>query len=52
MHLVLNSLAVLAAAALAGADLALAALALHKLKPAPGRGTRIDARDAAAAARC
>jgi UDP-N-acetylmuramoyl-tripeptide--D-alanyl-D-alanine ligase len=40
-HLVLNSLAVLAAAVLAGADLALAALALAKLKPAPGRGTRV-----------
>ncbi len=41
-HLVLNSLAVLAAAALAGADLALAALALNSLKPATGRGTRIS----------
>ncbi len=41
LHLVLNSLAVLAAAALAGADLALAALALTKLRPAAGRGTRI-----------
>ncbi len=40
-HLVLNSLAVLASAALAGADLALAALALSELKPAAGRGTRI-----------
>ncbi len=40
-HLVLNSLAVLAAASLAGADLALAALALDKLKPAAGRGTRV-----------
>ncbi|HZP77273.1 MAG TPA: UDP-N-acetylmuramoylalanyl-D-glutamyl-2,6-diaminopimelate--D-alanyl-D-alanine ligase [Pseudolabrys sp.] len=39
-HLVLNSLAVLAAASLVGADLALAALALGKLKPAVGRGTR------------
>jgi UDP-N-acetylmuramoyl-tripeptide--D-alanyl-D-alanine ligase len=39
-HLVLNSLAVLAAAALVGADLALAALALDNLKPAAGRGTR------------
>jgi UDP-N-acetylmuramoyl-tripeptide--D-alanyl-D-alanine ligase len=39
-HLVLNSLAVLAAAALAGADLALAALALNNLKPASGRGAR------------
>ncbi len=41
-HLVLNSLAVLAAAALAGADLALAALALNNLKPATGRGTRMS----------
>jgi UDP-N-acetylmuramoyl-tripeptide--D-alanyl-D-alanine ligase len=40
-HLVLNSLAVLAAAKLAGADLALAALALAELKPATGRGTRV-----------
>ncbi len=40
-HLVLNSLAVLAAASLAGADLALAALALNKLEPAAGRGTRM-----------
>jgi UDP-N-acetylmuramoyl-tripeptide--D-alanyl-D-alanine ligase len=39
-HLVLNSLAVLAAASLAGADLALAALALDRLKPAIGRGAR------------
>ena len=41
-HLVLNSLAVLAASALAGADLALAALALAKLQPASGRGARIS----------
>ncbi len=41
-HLVLNSLAVLAAASLVGADLALAALALNNLKPAAGRGTRVD----------
>jgi UDP-N-acetylmuramoyl-tripeptide--D-alanyl-D-alanine ligase len=40
-HLVLNSLAVLAAAQLAGADLALAALALAEQRPAAGRGTRI-----------
>ena len=40
-HLVMNSLAVLAAAKLAGADLALAALALGDLKAAAGRGTRI-----------
>src|SRR4029453_16690632 len=39
-HLVLNSLAVLAAAALVGADLALAALKLAELRPATGRGTR------------
>jgi UDP-N-acetylmuramoyl-tripeptide--D-alanyl-D-alanine ligase len=43
-HLVLNSLAVLAAVSLAGADLALAALALNWLKPAPGRGTRMTLR--------
>jgi UDP-N-acetylmuramoyl-tripeptide--D-alanyl-D-alanine ligase len=41
-HLVVNSLAVLAAAKLAGADLAIAALALADLKPASGRGTRIE----------
>jgi UDP-N-acetylmuramoyl-tripeptide--D-alanyl-D-alanine ligase len=40
-HLVVNSLAVLAAAQLAGADLALAALALAEQAPAVGRGTRI-----------
>ena len=40
-HLVLNSLAVLAAAKLAGADLALAALALAELAPAAGRGVRV-----------
>jgi UDP-N-acetylmuramoyl-tripeptide--D-alanyl-D-alanine ligase len=40
-HLVLNSLAVLAAAALAGADLACAGLALAQFAPASGRGTRI-----------
>jgi len=39
-HLVLNSLAVLAAAALVGADLALAALALGNLKPSSGRGAQ------------
>ena len=38
---VLNSLAVLAAASLAGADLALAALALAELQPPTGRGARI-----------
>jgi UDP-N-acetylmuramoyl-tripeptide--D-alanyl-D-alanine ligase len=40
-HLVLNSLAVLAAASIVGADLALAALALADLRPAAGRGTRL-----------
>jgi UDP-N-acetylmuramoyl-tripeptide--D-alanyl-D-alanine ligase len=39
-HLVLNSLAVLAAVSLAGADLALAALALAGLTPPTGRGVR------------
>jgi len=39
-HLVLNSLAVLAAASLVGADLALAALALNNLNPTTGRGAR------------
>jgi UDP-N-acetylmuramoyl-tripeptide--D-alanyl-D-alanine ligase len=41
-HLVLNSLAVLAAARLAGADLARAAQALQNLQPAAGRGTRVS----------
>jgi UDP-N-acetylmuramoyl-tripeptide--D-alanyl-D-alanine ligase len=40
-HLVMNSLAVLAAVALTGADLALAALALAQLTPARGRGARL-----------
>jgi UDP-N-acetylmuramoyl-tripeptide--D-alanyl-D-alanine ligase len=40
-HVVLNSLAVLAAASLAGADLALAALALAGLAPPAGRGARL-----------
>jgi UDP-N-acetylmuramoyl-tripeptide--D-alanyl-D-alanine ligase len=40
-HFVLNSLAVLAAVALSGADLALAALALAEIRPASGRGARI-----------
>jgi UDP-N-acetylmuramoyl-tripeptide--D-alanyl-D-alanine ligase len=40
-HVVFNSLAVLAAVVLAGGDLALAALALSKLEPASGRGTRV-----------
>ena len=39
-HVVLNSLAVLAAVSLAGADLALAALALAEIKPPTGRGAR------------
>ncbi len=39
-HLVLNSLAVLAAAVLAGADLARAAIALAQQVPASGRGVR------------
>jgi UDP-N-acetylmuramoyl-tripeptide--D-alanyl-D-alanine ligase len=49
-HLVQNSLAVLAAVALCGADLALAALALAQLRPAAGRGSRItlDTREGAA----
>ncbi len=41
-HLVSNSLAVLAAAELAGADLALAAVALVELKPVSGRGAPIE----------
>jgi UDP-N-acetylmuramoyl-tripeptide--D-alanyl-D-alanine ligase len=40
-HLVYNSLAVLAAASLAGADLALAALKLSELSPVSGRGVRL-----------
>jgi UDP-N-acetylmuramoyl-tripeptide--D-alanyl-D-alanine ligase len=40
-HLVLNSLAVLAAVSLVGADLALAALALAEWQPASGRGARV-----------
>ena len=40
-HLVMNSLAVLAAASLAGADLAHAALALTKLRAPVGRGARM-----------
>jgi UDP-N-acetylmuramoyl-tripeptide--D-alanyl-D-alanine ligase len=43
-HLVLNSLAVLAAVSLAGADLALAALALDRYRPATGRGVRATLR--------
>ena len=40
-HIVINSLAVLAAAELVGADLALAALALAELQPVAGRGAPI-----------
>ncbi len=40
-HFVLNSLAVLAAAVLLGADLAISALALAALEPPRGRGQRI-----------
>jgi UDP-N-acetylmuramoyl-tripeptide--D-alanyl-D-alanine ligase len=39
-HVVLNSLAVLAAVSLSGADLALASLALADIKPPVGRGAR------------
>ena len=39
-HMAMNSLAVLAAASLVGADLALSALALAQIKPAAGRGVR------------
>jgi UDP-N-acetylmuramoyl-tripeptide--D-alanyl-D-alanine ligase len=39
-HMVMNSLAVLAAALLAGADLALASLSLSQIAPAAGRGVR------------
>jgi UDP-N-acetylmuramoyl-tripeptide--D-alanyl-D-alanine ligase len=39
-HMAMNSLAVLAASSLAGADLALAALALSQLQPPAGRGVR------------
>jgi UDP-N-acetylmuramoyl-tripeptide--D-alanyl-D-alanine ligase len=39
-HMAMNSLAVLAAASLVGADLALAALALSRFQPAAGRGVR------------
>jgi UDP-N-acetylmuramoyl-tripeptide--D-alanyl-D-alanine ligase len=41
-HLVVNSLSVLAAVELAGADLALAALALAELTPVSGRGAPIE----------
>jgi len=41
-HLIVNSLAVLAAADLVGADLALAALALAELAPVSGRGAPIQ----------
>jgi UDP-N-acetylmuramoyl-tripeptide--D-alanyl-D-alanine ligase len=49
-HIVLNSLAVLAAAALVGADLALAARALAELRPPAGRGARITLDTGAGAA--
>jgi UDP-N-acetylmuramoyl-tripeptide--D-alanyl-D-alanine ligase len=39
-HMAMNSLAVLAAASLVGADLALAALSLSQIEPAVGRGAR------------
>jgi UDP-N-acetylmuramoyl-tripeptide--D-alanyl-D-alanine ligase len=39
-HMAMNSLAVLAASLLAGADLALAGLALSQAQPAAGRGVR------------
>jgi UDP-N-acetylmuramoyl-tripeptide--D-alanyl-D-alanine ligase len=39
-HMAMNSLGVLAAASLAGADLALAGLALSQAQPAAGRGVR------------
>jgi UDP-N-acetylmuramoyl-tripeptide--D-alanyl-D-alanine ligase len=39
-HMAMNSLAVLAASSLAGADLALAALSLSQIEPAAGRGVR------------
>jgi UDP-N-acetylmuramoyl-tripeptide--D-alanyl-D-alanine ligase len=39
-HMAMNSLAVLTAASLAGADLALAALSLSQMVPAAGRGVR------------
>jgi UDP-N-acetylmuramoyl-tripeptide--D-alanyl-D-alanine ligase len=39
-HMAMNSLAVLAASSLAGADLALASLSLSQLVPAVGRGVR------------
>jgi len=40
-HVVLNSLAVLSAVSLVGADLALSALALAELAPSTGRGARV-----------
>jgi UDP-N-acetylmuramoyl-tripeptide--D-alanyl-D-alanine ligase len=39
-HIAMNSLAVLAASSLAGADLALASLSLSQIAPASGRGVR------------
>ncbi|HZL30753.1 MAG TPA: UDP-N-acetylmuramoylalanyl-D-glutamyl-2,6-diaminopimelate--D-alanyl-D-alanine ligase [Pseudolabrys sp.] len=43
-HIILNSLAVLAAVSLVGADLALAALALNQLQAPTGRGARMTLR--------
>lgn len=40
-HVVMNSLAVLAASVLAGADLAMSALSLARMAPPPGRGGRV-----------
>jgi UDP-N-acetylmuramoyl-tripeptide--D-alanyl-D-alanine ligase len=40
-HMVMNSLAALAAASLAGADLVTAALSLSEIQPAAGRGERL-----------
>ena len=51
-HMVLNSLAVLAAVALAGADLALAALRARRFEPARGRGSRVALDAAGRHARC
>ncbi len=41
-HMAINSLAVLAAIELLGADLAMAALALAEMSPAKGRGARLE----------
>ena len=42
LHIIRNSLAVLAAVSLVGADLALAALALNQLRAPVGRGARVN----------